>query len=89
MSEPRPDALEDASLRNLWHSQLGILGTLERIAKAVGAQNDGSVSRAAVLKIADSWDAAAEKETDAPAGRRETLRECADLLRLVAGQSHG
>ncbi|MBB4642390.1 hypothetical protein [Rhizorhapis suberifaciens] len=44
------------------------------------------ISQASALEIADNWDQMAASEADAPTGRRETLRECADLIRMMVNR---
>lgn len=42
---------------------------------------------ATLVELADAWDA--ESVSAEPAARRETLRECADMLRMIADSSLG
>lgn len=38
-------------------------------------------------ELAGTWEVMAEMEQDSKPGRRETLRECADMLRILAAAS--
>lgn len=42
------------------------------------------ISKSMALEIADNWDQMAATEVNSTAARRETLRECADLIRMQA-----
>lgn len=43
------------------------------------------ISKSMALEIADNWDQMAA--TAEPASRRETLRECADTIRMLANRT--
>jgi len=45
---------------------------------------EGGLSRALALETAEVWETMAEMEKGAHPARRETLRACADMLRMLS-----
>ena len=43
-----------------------------------------SISSALAIEVAETWETMAEMEEASKPGRRETLRECADMIRMLS-----